>query len=167
MRFTLIDRILELEPGRQVTAVKSPTLTEDYLKDHFPLFPVMPGVLMLEAMYQASAWLVRKTDDFSHSMVLLKEARNVKYAGFVRPGEMLRIVAEIQKREDRLTWLKASGTLNFGTPQAQVAVSARLVLESYNLADADPTREATDRYIRRTLQSEYEVLCLTMEVPVP
>ena len=91
MRFTLIDQIVSLEPGDTITAVKSPTLSEDYSKDHFPLFPVMPGVLMLEAMYQTAAWLVRKTDDFSHSMVLLKEARTVKYAGFVRPGQMLRV----------------------------------------------------------------------------
>ena len=53
MRFTLIDRITELKPGVSITAVKGLTLAEEYLQDHFPRFPVMPGVLMLEAMFQA------------------------------------------------------------------------------------------------------------------
>ena len=63
MRFSLIDRIVELEPGERVTATKSLTMAEEYLADHFPHFPVMPGVLMLEAMTQAGAWLVRVSED--------------------------------------------------------------------------------------------------------
>ena len=108
---------------------------------------------MLEAMYQAAAWLVRKTDDFSHSMVLLKEARTVKYAGFVRPGQMLRVTADIKKRENNLTWLKAKGTID-----DRVVVSARLVLHQFNLADDDPDREATDAYICRVLRDEFVML---------
>ena len=57
MRFTLVDRILELQAGQEITAVKNLSLAEEYLADHFPLFPVLPGVLMLEAMTQAGAWL--------------------------------------------------------------------------------------------------------------
>ena len=53
MRFTLIDRIVELEQGARITAVKSVSLAEEYLRDHFPRFPVLPGVMMLEAMTQA------------------------------------------------------------------------------------------------------------------
>ena len=59
MRFDLLDRIIELQPGVRITAVKCLTMAEEYLADHFPNFPVMPGVLMLEAMTQAGAWLVR------------------------------------------------------------------------------------------------------------
>ena len=58
MRFTLVDRIVALEPGKTITAVKNLSLAEEYLADHFPGFPVLPGVLMLEAMTQAAAWLV-------------------------------------------------------------------------------------------------------------
>src|SRR5271168_1212794 len=107
MRFTLLDRIIELEPGAKITAVKNLSLAEEYLADHFPGFPVMPGVLMLEAMTQASAWLVRASEDFAHSVVLLKEARNVKYANFVEPGQTLHVTAEIVEQDARETKLKA------------------------------------------------------------
>ncbi|MGA2254534.1 MAG: hypothetical protein ABSG53_07735, partial [Thermoguttaceae bacterium] len=63
MRFLLIDRIVDFQPGAQITAVKSLTMAEEYLADHFPNFPVMPGVLMLEAMTQAAAWLIRLSED--------------------------------------------------------------------------------------------------------
>ncbi len=86
MRFKLLDRIVDLKPGVSITAVKGLALAEDYLADHFPQFPVMPGVFMLEALTQASAWLIRVTENFQHSMVVLREARNVKYADFVAPG---------------------------------------------------------------------------------
>lgn len=59
MRFTLVDKVVELEPGRRIVAIKNLSLAEEYLADHFPGFPVMPGVFMLEAMTQASAWLIR------------------------------------------------------------------------------------------------------------
>ena len=89
MRLTLVDRIVDLEPGKRIRAIKCLTMLEDYLQDHFPRFPVMPGVLMLESMYQTAAWLMRATDDFAHSMVLMSEARNVKYTDFVEPGQTL------------------------------------------------------------------------------
>ena len=57
MRFNLIDRIVEVRPGRGLQAVKNLTLGEEYLADHFPTFPVMPGVLMLETLVEAGAWL--------------------------------------------------------------------------------------------------------------
>src|SRR5687767_1758307 len=95
MRFTLLDRITELQCGVRIEAIKNLSLSEEYLADHFPLFPVMPGVLMLEAMTQCAAWLVRASEDFAHSIVTLAEARAVKYADFVRPGEVLAVTAEL------------------------------------------------------------------------
>lgn len=146
MRFRLIDRITDIEPGVRITAVKHLTGSEDYLKDHFPLFPVLPGVLMLEAMYQSAMWLVRRTDGFQHALVLLKEARNVKYADFVAPGQTLIVTAEILKREGNLTTLKAQGTVD-----GNVAVSARLVLEQAHITDRFPHRTANEKYTRRKM----------------
>ena len=61
MRFTFVDRVMELQPGVKITTVKCLSLAEEYLADHFPRFPVMPGVLMLEAMTEAQRWLIRAT----------------------------------------------------------------------------------------------------------
>ncbi len=153
MRFSLIDRIVELEAGQRLTAVKSPTLSEEYLQDHFPLFPVMPGVLMLESMYQAAAWLLRHNDNFDYSMVLLKEAHTVKYGGFVRPGQTLRVSAEMHKQVERGATLKTTGMIN-----DEIVVSARLMLESFNLADNDPSAKVTDQLIRDALRRDFEIL---------
>src|SRR5437762_5737468 len=128
MQFSQLDQVLELEPGVRIKAVKRLSPSEHYLKDHFPRFPVMPGVIMLEAMFQASAWLVRQSEGFAHSVVLLKEARNVKYSDFVTPGQTLEVIAEILKQDESTTTLKVQATVN-----GNVAVNARLLLERFNL----------------------------------
>src|SRR5215213_7590966 len=95
MRFHLIDRIVEVNAGRSLRAFKNLTLGEEYLADHFPTFPVMPGVLMLQALVEASAWLLRLTEDFRHSVIVLREAKNVKYGNFVEPGRTLVVTSEL------------------------------------------------------------------------
>ena len=97
MKFKLIDRITDLVPGERISAVKALSQAEEYLADHFPRFPVMPGVLMVEAMTQAAAWLVRATEDYAHSMVLLANARNVTYKSFVSPGQLLELTVEAKQ----------------------------------------------------------------------
>src|SRR5436853_6059978 len=94
MRFHLVDRVLELEPGKKIRMVKNLTLAEEYLADHFPTFPVMPGVLMLQTLVEGSAWLMRATDDFKHSVIVLRDARNVKYGKFMYPGYQMIVTAE-------------------------------------------------------------------------
>ena len=153
MQFSLIDRILELEEGSHIKAVKTLSMAEEYLKDHFPRFPCMPGVLMVESMFQAAAWLIRKSEDFANSMVVLKEIRNLKCADFVAPGQSLFVTAEITKQDETMTTLKATGTVN-----DNVAVAGRLVVERFNLVDRHPERELTDNYLRIKLRRQYAVL---------
>jgi len=150
----MIDQIAEVHPGVRLTALKTLRAEEEYLKDHFPRFPVMSGVLMLEAMFQASMWLVRKSEDFAHSIVLLKEARNLKFADFVEPGEMLTVHAEIIRPDDQTTLLKAHATV-----EDSVAASGRLVLERFDLADRYPEYAAMDGYVRRTVRGQFARLC--------
>lgn len=163
MRFTLIDRIVDLQPGTRITAVKNLSLAEEYLADHFPGFPVLPGVFMLEAMTQAAAWLLRVSDDFAHSMVVLKEARNVKYNQFVEPGQTLTVTAEALEAPSghsagQEVPFKAAGMVG-----GEQAVSARLVLSRYNLADTDPSRDLTDQIIKHKMR---ELLALLHRPPV-
>ena len=153
MRFTLIDRITDLEPGVAVTAIKNLTMAEEYLQDHFPLFPVMPGVLMLEALYQTSAWLIRVTDDFRHSMVELSEVRNTTFKDFVEPGQALVVTAKIQKRVEQQCWVQAEGTVD-----GRSAVKARLILDCFNLSERNLASDAIDRHIISELRQDYENL---------
>src|SRR3954453_1995271 len=111
MRFNLVDRILEVEPGKRIRIAKNLTLAEEYLADHFPSFPVMPGVLMLQTLVEAGAWLLRITDDFRHSVIVLREARNVKYGAFMQPGKSLIVTAELAEPagENALVTFKGKG----------------------------------------------------------
>ncbi len=158
MRFKLLDRIIDLKPGASITAVKGLVLAEDYLADHFPLFPVMPGVFMLEAMTQASAWLIRVSEDFQHSMVVLREARNLKYADFVAPGQMLTVTAELLNQTERETKLKVQGTVD-----GRTNVSARLTMGRYNLAEGNPARASADAHVLRQMRLQFGVLYRPIE----
>ena len=153
MRFTLIDRIAELVPGKTIVATKSVSLSEEYLHDHFPKFPVLPGVFMLEAATQACAWLIRASEEFAHSMVVLSEARNIKYANFLAPGQTLTVTAEILKQDERFTTLKIEGR-----SEEEVNVSGRLVLERFNLADEHPNLAERDETVRRALRRLFAIL---------
>ena len=144
MRFWLLDTIRSYEPNVALTAVKNVALSEEYLADHFPEFPVLPGVFMLEAATQAGAWLLRFSEDFAHSIISLKEARNVKYADFVQPGQTLEVTVSMIKKDDRLATLKMEGQMS-GRP----TLSGRLVLERYNLADRNPDHGAIDELLTK------------------
>ena len=153
MRFTLLDRVTAVEPGKSITAIKTLSLSEEYLADHFPCFPVMPGVLMLESMTQAAAWAIRLGEDFAHSIVVLREARNVKYGDFVEPGKVLTVTAEILSQEGPLTKVKASGTVG-----GRTSLTARLVLERYNMADRMPYGDAVDARVRAEMRRLWGLL---------
>lgn len=153
MRFTLLDRVLEIDPGRSITAVKSVTLSEEYLADHFPRFPVLPGVLMLEAMTQAAAWTIRLGEDFAHSIVVLRTAKNVKYGDFAEPGRVLTVTAEVLDQDETTTRIKASGTIGDRT-----SLTARLVLERYNLADRQAHGAAIDARVRAEMRRLWAIL---------
>src|SRR5262245_66674922 len=100
MRFHLLDRIVEVNKGMNIRAVKNLTLGEEYLADHFPTFPVMPGVLMLQTLVEAGAWLLRLTEDFRHSVIVLREARNVKYGTFMEPGRQMTVEVEFYAQDE-------------------------------------------------------------------
>jgi 3-hydroxyacyl-[acyl-carrier-protein] dehydratase len=153
MRFILVDRIIALEPPKRVVAAKSLSLAEEYLADHFPTFPVLPGVLMLEAMVQSAAWLVRVTQNFACSMVVLEEAKNISYKSFVPPGRTLEVTAEAVQIGDRSSEFKA-----FGRCGNEEIVKARLKLRHYNLADMDPELVDIDRRLVSDLQKKFQLL---------
>lgn len=109
----MLDRIDEIVPGERASAVKGVTLAEDYFEDHFPKFPVVPGVLVVEALAQLSGKLIELTvwqeRDF-WPFPVLSMVRNAKFRKFIRPGEQIKLEAKISeiREESALARCKAS-----------------------------------------------------------
>jgi len=162
MRFHLIDRILEIEPGKRIRMVKNLTLGEDYLADHFPTFPVMPGVLMLQTLVEGAAWLLRLTEDYKHSVIVLREARNVKYGNFMQPGRRLTITVETVKYSptDADVVLKGTGEMldEPSSTERRLNVSAKFTVTRYNLRDREPALAAVDQRIVAALRQQALIL---------
>ncbi len=90
MRFLLVDRILEWTPGQSIATLKNVSMSEDFLEFHFPKYPVMPGVMLTEALAQSAAWLEGATSDFEN-WLLLENVRKASFYGFALPGDQVRI----------------------------------------------------------------------------
>ena len=155
MKWNLLDKIEELQPTR-IVAVKQVSLAEEYLADHFPTFPVLPGVMMLEAITQAAAWLLQHRTGFARSMVVLKEAKNVKYGQFVAPGHALRVEVDWLKDTPTGASFKANGTVDDAT-----AVQARIELAAFNLGDKNPQLAELDARLMEHTRARWAVLTAT------
>lgn len=153
MRFHLVDKILELTPGTRIVTVKNLTLGEEYLADHFPSFPVLPGVLMLEALVQSAAWLVRASSNFAHSVIVLREAKGIKYGSFLEPGQQMKMTI------DAVGGIDASAEqLSFkctAEREGTSVVNGRIVLARYNLASRNPAQASTDLQILQGYRAEF------------
>ena len=141
MKFNLIDKIEQISDER-IVAVKYVSLAEEYLADHFPTVPVLPGVMMLEALTQAAAWLLHRRSDFGKSIAVLKEARNVKYGNFVAPGNALRVEVDFFKATETGAVFKAAGIVN-----NTQALSAKIELSYFNLAEKQPELAVLDKHL--------------------
>jgi 3-hydroxyacyl-[acyl-carrier-protein] dehydratase len=153
MKFVLIDRIVSLEKGRRLVAVKCVSLAEEYLADHFPTFPVLPGVLLLEGLVESASWLVRTSQDFACSMVLLEQARNVKYKSFLAPGSQIQYSVEAKS-----IGKSASSFTGHGVADGQEVVEAKFGLRHFNLADRDPALAAIDAQVTERMRDRYNLL---------
>lgn len=95
--FLLVDRILEIEPMKRAVGIKNVTYTEPFFQGHFPGQPVMPGVLLLEAMAQVGGVAMLEPSENRGSIALFAGIDRVKFRKPVVPGDQLRMVAEIIK----------------------------------------------------------------------
>ena len=126
MRFCLVDKVLECSDSRVVT-IKNVSAAEEYFRDHFPTFPVLPGVLMLECMVQAARHLAESRLGADAAVPLvLGRVRALKYGRFVVPGDTIQIEVDLAKREGEAWDFK--GLVVMATPQREVAASCRFLL---------------------------------------
>src|SRR5581483_9827634 len=110
--FLLVDRIDEMEPER-IVGTKNVTINEPFFIGHFPDFPVMPGVLIVEAMAQVAGVLVlSQMEDRKNKLVLLAAVEEAKFRRPVRPGDQLKIEMKIVKRKSSIAKMSGVATVD-------------------------------------------------------
>jgi 3-hydroxyacyl-[acyl-carrier-protein] dehydratase len=93
--FLLVDRVVELELGKRIVGLKHVSMSDAYLQGHFPNYPVMPGVLMVEALAQTGAVLVMQDPANAGKLLLFARIDNCRFRQQVRPGDTLRLEVEV------------------------------------------------------------------------
>jgi 3-hydroxyacyl-[acyl-carrier-protein] dehydratase len=133
MRFLLVDRILALVPGESIEAERTVPLDEDYFQDHFPGFPVVPGVLLTETMGQAAAKCL-DAQRLSRGKAMLARILSASFRQWVRPGDVLRLRAAIVANEPRFATAECNASVG-----ATTVAQAKLFFSFTPLAEFAPT----------------------------
>jgi len=111
--FLLIDRVLEMEKGKTIVALKNVSANEPFFQGHFPKLKIMPGVLIIEAVAQAGGILLfHSIPDPLSKIVLLSKIENARFRKPVVPGDQLRVEAEILKLKTRFCFLRGKATVD-------------------------------------------------------
>jgi 3-hydroxyacyl-[acyl-carrier-protein] dehydratase len=131
--FLLIDRVLEIERKKKIIALKNVTINEPFFAGHFPGFPIMPGVLIVEAMAQAGgALLLTEVEDRSGKLIVFTGIEKAKFRRPVVPGDQLRLEVEM------LTW-RAMGTA------IAVRIGGQAFVEGKRVCEATLSCQLVDR----------------------
>lgn len=118
MRFFLVDRIVSLTPGQVVVATRTVPADDDYFQDHFPGFPVVPGVLLTESMGQTAAKCL-DAERRPRGKAILARILSASFRQWVRPGDVLELRATILSNEER-----------FATAECEARVAERAVAQA-------------------------------------
>lgn len=158
MHVSLIDRILAVDPAREIRVAKNLSYRETFLGDHFASFPLMPGALQVEAMVQAAQWMLRVSQGFPEADFHPIVFSNTRYARYVRPGETIIFTVTLQKQDgDR--W-KFKGT---GEVDGQRACQSQFELVRYEASWQGVSGETRAEILR----AQRETLTRLQHVPAP
>lgn len=124
--FLLVDRITMIEDGKRIEGIKNVTINEPFFQGHFPGWPVMPGVLQLEALAQLSGVLLLKAPEDRGSLAFFMAVDKARFRKPVLPGDQLRLIGEVIKMKRQL--LKVKGTAMVGD---SVTCEAELMFSTF------------------------------------
>lgn len=119
--FLLVDRVVELEPGRRAVAIKQVTANEPQFTGHFPDRPIMPGVLMVEALAQTAGIAVYTLDEYRGKLGLFAGIDDCRFKRMVVPGDTLRLEVNVEKLRGMFGRVRGSATVD-----GEIAVEATL-----------------------------------------
>ena len=119
--FLLVDRVIELEPGRRAVAIKQITANEPQFTGHFPDRPIMPGVLMVEALAQAAGIMVYTLDEYRGKLGLFAGIDDCRFKRMVVPGDTLMLEVTVEKLRGMFGRVKAVASVD-----GEIAVEATL-----------------------------------------
>jgi 3-hydroxyacyl-[acyl-carrier-protein] dehydratase len=131
--FLLVDRVLHIEPGKSIKAIKNVTANESFFEGHFPEVKIMPGVLIVEAVAQAGGILLyHSLPDPAKKLVVLSKIQNAKFRRIVVPGDQIELYAEIVKVRARFATIKGSATVN-----KEIAVEGQISAAIIDIEEAN------------------------------
>ena len=128
--FLLVDRILELEPRKRIVGIKNVTMNEPFFVGHFPGFPILPGVLIIEAMAQTGGVLVLQgIPDSSERLVFFAAIEEAKFRRPVRPGDQMRLELEVLSLKNTFCRMKGNAYVD-GQLAAEAVILCKIVEKS-------------------------------------
>ena len=131
--FLMIDRVVEIEKGKSIVAIKNVTYNEHFFQGHFPQQKVMPGVLLVEAMAQAGAVLISHSiPEPENVLVFMSKVDNAKFRKPVVPGDQLRLEAEILKLKSKFCQMKGKVYVDEELVAEGVVMASLMNLEELN-----------------------------------
>ncbi|HLW85985.1 MAG TPA: 3-hydroxyacyl-ACP dehydratase FabZ [Candidatus Sulfotelmatobacter sp.] len=144
--FLLIDRVLELKRKERIVAIKNVTINEPFFMGHFPGLPIMPGVLIVEAIAQAGgALLLTEVEDRENKVMVFTGIERAKFRRPVSPGDQLRLEVEVKgwRVVPGMTAAKMQGAAYVGSKRvAEATVSCQLIDSSRGRAAADDSADS-------------------------
>jgi 3-hydroxyacyl-[acyl-carrier-protein] dehydratase len=140
--FLLLDRIVEFEPGKRVVAIKNVTINEQFFQGHFPDYPIMPGVLVVEAMAQAGAIIMMEAiPDHKTKLAVFSGIERAKFRRSVTPGDQLRIEVNVLSFRPRAGRMEGKAYVD-GKLACEATLTCMMVPRAAKAEAATETKEA-------------------------
>jgi len=134
--FLLVDRVISLDPGKSIVAIKNVTANESFFEGHFPEVKIMPGVLIVEAVAQAGGILLyHSLPDPAKKLVVLSKLHNIRFRKIVVPGDQIRMEAEIVKVRGRFATIRGRAMVD-----NEIVVEGEISAGIVDLKEANASR---------------------------